>query len=162
MTGGRSRPRPRGTVLCGVVDTAEGREAVRIAGVLSTRIDARLVLAHAVDAPRGAADGVSARRRLWQAERMLAAMASELGLLGEVYLRVAFGDPVELLASVAAEEHAGLIVLGSRPKGRQGRRLRSRPAAALASASPVPVLVVPPQTRARSARRLALAEAAAR
>jgi hypothetical protein len=51
-----------------------------------------------------------------------------------------------------------VIVLGSRPRGARGRQLRCTLARELEAATTVPVLIAPPATRARSGRRLALAE----
>jgi len=60
---------------------------------------------------------------------------------------------------VAVEEGADVIVVGSRPRGARGRQLRCSLARELEAAQGVPVLIAPPATRSRSARRLALAEA---
>jgi hypothetical protein len=38
-----------GTILCGVTDSPEGRDAAQLADALSARLGLRLVLAHVVD-----------------------------------------------------------------------------------------------------------------
>jgi hypothetical protein len=49
-----------------------------------------------------------------------------------------------------------MIVLGSRPTGFGGRKLRCTLARDLEAATPVPVVVAPPSTRKRSDHRLSL------
>lgn len=150
-----------GTVVCGVTDTREGRDAAQLAKALSDRLGLRLVLAHAIDLPRGAQDSLTGRQQRRGAEHALAEIARDLGDGDEVALRIELGEPAELLAWIAAEERAAMIVLGSRAHGLLRRRLRSRLARSLRAVTPVPVLVAPPQTRKRSAQRLAVPEASA-
>lgn len=50
----------------------------------------------------------------------------------------------EMLARIAAEEAADLILIGSRRPGRFRRRLRDTVAADLVSQTPVPVVIAPP------------------
>ena len=151
----------QGTIVCGVTDTREGRDAAQLGRALSERLGLRLVLAHAVDVPRGAQESLTGRQRRRGAEQALAEIADGLDGRDEVATRVAFGDPAELLAWIAAEERAAMIVLGSRAQGLLRRRLRCRLARTLRAATPVPVLVAPPQTRKRSGHRLAVPQASA-
>jgi len=110
-----------------------------MAAALATRLGLRLVLAHVVDGngipPGELPDGIDAE------------------------VRVEHGDRAEVLAQIAAEEAADLIVVGSRPRRLRDRWLRCGLARELEATTPVPILIAPPQTRRRSARRLALAEA---
>jgi len=149
----------RGTIVCGVIDGAEGHAAAQIASALAARLRLRLVLVHVVPtvgslpaAPR------EERREQDLLERALGAT----GLDGdyEVETRVVAGSRVDALAEVAADEGADLIVLGSRPRGARGRQLRCALAVELEAAQAVPVLIAPPASRRRSKRRLALAHAA--
>jgi nucleotide-binding universal stress UspA family protein len=122
-----------GTIVCGVTGTAAARDASELAAALAARLGLRLVLVHVspdgeADAPAGAED-----------------------------VRVIRGRPAQALAEVAAEEGADVIVLGSRAAGLGRRLLRSGLARELEAATPVPVLVAPPSTRARSGHRLAVA-----
>jgi nucleotide-binding universal stress UspA family protein len=141
-----------GTIVCGVVDTAEGRAAAQLAGALAARLGLRLVLVHAV-ADQGSA---------W--ERDDATTESFLDTIDRsdsVETRIVSGNRVDALARVAAEEGADVIVLGSRARGARGRQLRCSLARELEAAQAVPVLIAPPATRERGRRRLSLAEAAA-
>jgi nucleotide-binding universal stress UspA family protein len=98
---------------------------------------------------------VTGRQDRSGAERTLEAIARELGHAAET--RVAVGEHAEALARVAAEEGADLVVVGARPAGVGGRKLRWTLARELEAATPVPVLLAPPSTRKRSDRRLAVA-----
>jgi nucleotide-binding universal stress UspA family protein len=138
-----------GTVLCGVDETLEAHAAAGMAAALATRLGLRLVLAHVVEAEEDASE----------AEAALARLVDELPQPEEVELRVEAGDRAELLGHVAAEEGADLIVLGSRPRRLRDRWLCCPLARELETVTPVPILVAPPQTRRRSARRLAVAAA---
>ena len=149
-----------GTIVCGVTDTTEGRAAAQLAGALSERLGLRLVLAHAVDTPPNAEESLTARQGLFGAERALSAAVRELGLAEDAETRVAIGQRADVLAQIAAEEGADLIVLGSRAGGFRGKQLQCTLARELEAATPAPVLVAPPQTRRRSVQRLALAETA--
>jgi nucleotide-binding universal stress UspA family protein len=140
-----------GTILCGVTDSPEGRDAAQLADALSARLGLRLVLAHVVDGvPVAAEESLTALQGRKGGERLLRAIAHELGPDQELDLRLAHGDRSERLAQFAAEEGADLIVVGSRPKGLRGRKLRCTLARELEAATPIPVLIAPPQTRKRS------------
>jgi nucleotide-binding universal stress UspA family protein len=136
-----------GTVLCGVDDTAEAQAATAMAAALATRLGLRLVLAHVV------ADGAAGFAP--------AQLVDGLPRPDDVELRVEAGDRAELLGQIAAEEGADLIVLGSRPHRLRARLLWCPLARELERVTPVPILIAPPQTRRRSARRLAVAAAPA-
>ena len=145
-----------GTILCDVTDSAEGRDAAQLADALSARLGLRLVLAHVVDGiPVGAEESVTALQGRKGGERLLRAIARDLGPGRELELRLAHGNRAERLAQFVAEEGADLIVVGSRPQGLRGRKLRCTLARELEAATPVPVLIAPPQARKRSDRRLA-------
>ena len=150
-----------GTILCGVSDSPEGRAAAEVADELSGRLGLRLVLAHVVDGIRvvGDEESLTAVQGRLGGERLLRAIARDLGAgLGagrEFELRLVHGPRAERLAQLAGEEGADLIVIGSRPMGLRGRRLRWKLARELEAATPVPVLVAPPQSRKRQDRRLA-------
>jgi nucleotide-binding universal stress UspA family protein len=151
-----------GTIVCGVTDSLEGRAAAQLAGALSARLGLRLVLAHVVDGlPSDALDSVTGQQLLSGAERTLGQIGQEVQPYNGAECRIAVGDRAERLAQFAAEEGADLLVIGSRPCGFRGRHLRSMLARELEAATPVPVLIAPPQTRKRTGRRLAVAEAAA-
>lgn len=146
----------RGTIVCGVTESADGRNAAELAHALGLRLGLRLVLVYVVDGvPTGTHDSLTARQRQTGAERTLHEIARKIG--NGTDKRVVLGDRAEAIAYVAAEEGAALIVLGSRPAGLRGRKLRSKLARELEATTPVPVLVAPPSTRKRSDHRLTLA-----
>jgi nucleotide-binding universal stress UspA family protein len=150
----------RGTVVCGVTETPDGRGAAELAVALGARLGLRLVLVHVVDGvPAGTHESLSARQRLAGAEQTLAQLAHEIGEGTEE--RVVIGSRADALAQIAAEEGADLIVIGSRPAGFGSRKLRSTLAQELEAATPIPVVVAPPATRKRTEQRLALATGAA-
>lgn len=150
----------RGTVVCGVTDTPDGRSAAELAAALGSRLGLRLVLVHAVDGvPPGTDESLSARQRQARAEQILAEVAREIGNGTEQ--RVLLGRPADALAQVAAEEGADLVVIGSRPAGLGSRKLRSTLARELEATTPIPVAVAPPMTRKRTDHRLAVATGAA-
>jgi nucleotide-binding universal stress UspA family protein len=150
----------RGTVVCGVTETPDGRSAAALAGALGTRLGLRLVLVHVVDGvPPGTHESLSARQRQMGAERALDEIARDLGDGTEK--RIMLGSRAEGLAQVAAEEGADLVVLGSRPAGFGNRKLRSTLARELEAVTPIPVVVAPPATRKRTEQRLAVAAGAA-
>ena len=148
-----------GTIVCGVTGTPEGRAAAELAGALSSRLGLRLVLVHALPHPRHRPLDPDVLRDRGEAEAMLRSIASGVGARET---RLVSGTRVDALTGVAAEEGADVIVLGSRPRGARGRQLRCTLARELEAAQSVPVLIAPPATRARSGRRLALAEPVAR
>ena len=150
----------RGTVVCGVTETPDGRSAAELAGALGTRLGLRLVLVHVVDGvPPGTHESLSARQRQAGGARVLHEIAREIGTGTEK--RIMVGNRAEALAQVAAEEGADLVVIGSRPAGFGNRKLRSTLARELEAATPIPVVVAPPTTRKRTEQRLAVTVGAA-
>ena len=148
-----------GTIVCGVTDSTEGRGAGELAAVLAARLRLRLVLVHVVDGMSSAEqESLGGRQRRSGATRLLEELVHEVGVGAEA--RLVLGPRGEALASVAAEEGADLIVLGSRAGGVRGKALRSGLALELEAQTPVPVLVAPPSTRKRSQLRLTAAAAA--
>jgi nucleotide-binding universal stress UspA family protein len=142
----------RGTILCGVTDSDEGRGALALAAELSDRLGLRLVLAHVADgiAPLGVngegSESVTTRAGREGAARLVARLAAEHGVAGSAEQRSAVGEPAALLAQIAAEEGADMIVVGSRARGWLRQGLRSRLARQLGTATRVPVVIAPPRT----------------
>ena len=143
----------QGTIICGVTDTDEGRQALATAVELSERLRLRLVLAHVVDGlgpSNGRANGdesVTMKGDREGAARLLGQLAAEHAVVDSAERRVAVGDAPSLLGQIAAEEAADLIVVGSRTRGRLRRGLESRLAGQLETETPVPVLIAPPRRR---------------
>lgn len=146
----------RGTIVCGVTESPDGRSAAELARALGQRLGLRLVLVHVVDGvPAGTHESLTARQRQSGADRTLDQIAREIGIATEK--RVVLGDRADALAQVAAEEGADMIVLGSRTTGLTSRKLRCTLARELEATTSVPVVVAPPSTRKRSDHRLSVA-----
>ncbi|MGB2951808.1 MAG: universal stress protein [Gaiellaceae bacterium] len=135
-----------GTIVCGIDDSRGAAEALRVASALSERLQLRLVLVHVAPGFRTAegADSVTAVQARTGAEGLVERIAKKHIANGSVDKRAEVGDPAEVLAQIAAEESADLIVLGSR---RRRRKLVSGLAAGLSTVAPCPVVVVPPAAR---------------
>ena len=156
----------RGTIVCGVTDTDEGRQALVTAAEIGERLGLRLVLAHVaegISASDGLLDGdesVTMKGGREGAARLLTRLAAEYDVVERAECRVAVGDAGSLLGQIAAEEAADLIVVGARARGRLRRGLESRLAERLETETPVPVLIAPP--RLRRARKAMAVETARR
>jgi nucleotide-binding universal stress UspA family protein len=142
----------RGTIVCGVTDSDEGRGALAVAAELSQRLGLRLVLAHVADgiAPLDVngegSDSVTSRADREGAARLVARLAAEHGVAGSAEQRSAVGDAATMLGQIAAEEGADLIVVGARERGWLRRGLASKLARQLETETPVPVVIAPPPT----------------
>ena len=137
----------QGTVVCAVTDGVESEQALELAAELSERLGLRLVLVQAVDGfASGDAETVTSKANRGGAEQRLARLAEAYGVAARAERRVAVGEPAALVAQVAAEEAADVIVVGARARG-WPRRLECRLAVELESETPVPVLIAPPGTR---------------
>ncbi len=131
------------TIICGVDRSVGAREALRIAVDLRDRFGYRVVAVHVVH--REEADGerdidATTLRARGRAERVLAEVLDDEGLVGTIEWRAEVGETAEQLAAVAEEERAALIVLGSQTAtARAG--LRGWLANELARRTAVPVAV---------------------
>ncbi|MEP7225508.1 MAG: universal stress protein, partial [Actinomycetota bacterium] len=145
----------RGTMICGVTDSDEGRGAVELGIELSVRLDMRLVLAHVVqgfyphDVNEDGPESATRKGDRIQAERLLTSLAEEYGVTETAERRSAVGDRAALLGQIAAEEAADVILVGSRARGWRGKGFESKLAEELESATPVPILIAPPSSRHR-------------
>jgi len=142
----------QGTVVCAVTDGEESADALELGAALSERLGLRLVLAHTVagvPVADGGDESVTMKAGREGAERRLARLAQEHGVVERAERRVAVGEPAGLLGQIAAEEAADIIVVGARARGWR-RRLESPLADELGSETPVPVLIAPPRGRRRS------------
>ena len=143
----------RGTMVCSVSDTEEGRGALEAAVELSKRLRLRLVLAHVAsgialnDDGSEAGESVSMKANREGATRVLARLAAEYGVT-DAERREAVGDEAAQLGQIAAEEAADVILIGARPRGRLRRGFESRLADDLETETPVPVLIAPLRARA--------------
>ena len=143
----------RGTILCGVTETEEGRQALATAAELTERLGLRLVLAHVAegigqfDGQVEGGESLTMKGDREGASRLLTRLAAEYGVADSAEHRVAVGDAPSLLGQIAAEEAADLIVVGARTRGHLRRGLESRLADQLETETPVPVLIAPPRLR---------------
>jgi nucleotide-binding universal stress UspA family protein len=137
------------TIICGIDDSPGAAEALRVARDVSANLDARLVVAHAAAGYKvaGADEGVSGLQAKRGAARLLERVAREQGIIAQTDQRIETGEPAEVLARIAAEERATMIVVGSRRQGLRRRKLLSGIAEELAETAPCPVVIVPPATR---------------
>ena len=130
-----------GTLVCGVEDSPEAAQALRVATRLSLDAGLRLVVVHVEDPIRpGLASRTSAQQR---GRQLLDRVLTQQAVRERVDTRVEVGPAAEELARVAAEEAATLILVGSPSRHCWRRRLRSTLTAELAASAACPVLVVP-------------------
>jgi nucleotide-binding universal stress UspA family protein len=134
-----------GTIVCGVDRSLGARTAVLTAVDLGCEFGVEVVAVHVVPSVQRELDVYLGERAQRTASELVASMlegnedAPDITVLGSV------GDRAERLTRVAREHDASLIVLGARTQGESRAFLRSRLAAELLEAGPVPVVVVPPE-----------------
>jgi nucleotide-binding universal stress UspA family protein len=133
------------SIVVGVDGSSGSHSAVLVAGVLATQLADPLVLAHAADDPPAFPYGDARVRELRRREavrdgtRLLERAGRDL----DARTRVVLGDPPELLADIADEEGAELLVVGAR--GLSGlTALLGSVSQRLAVMAACPVLIVPP------------------
>jgi nucleotide-binding universal stress UspA family protein len=146
----------RGTMICGVTDTDEGRGALDLSVRLSERLGLRLVLVHVAEgiSPLRVGEGdesVTMKGNREAGVRLLAQLAAEHGVADSAERRLAVGDPAGLIGQIAADEAADVIVVGARARGRFRRGLECRLAKELETETPVPVLIAPLRAGVRKA-----------
>lgn len=146
----------RASVVCGMNASPASRHAAEVASRLATRLDDRLVLAHAYSplragVERGYESGPLVSR--WRAAPMLldGARVSLQHLAGpDPELSLEPGIPRNALIEAAKREAAELLVVGSDGLGTPGRR---SVAEVLVASCPIPVLVVSAPTDLTGAER---------
>ena len=148
------------SAVCAVDETPIAGDVIRVASRMSEGLGLRLVLAHAVPVPTvpmPVTSGVAAARYAYPypvdleasregGEKLLERVAARAEEPEGAELRTVVGDPAESLLSLAAEEDAALIVVGSRGRGPLKAALLGSVSAALAARAACPVLIVPPDT----------------
>jgi nucleotide-binding universal stress UspA family protein len=140
-------------VLCGVDDSPIAADVIRAAARLRDRLGLRLVIAHAVREPVTVGVATVPYAYPYQSEteiardtpeELLEAIARRSPEAQRAELRAATGDPVETLLSLADEEHAELLVVGSRGRGALKAALLGSVSWAVAMRASCPVVIVPP------------------
>jgi nucleotide-binding universal stress UspA family protein len=151
------------SIVVGIDGSTEATEAARVAASLARDLDRRLVLAHVVADPTrypyGDRAGRETRRRqlIDAGDDLVQETSLEIGeestTTRVVLGRIGHGYVEDRLAMLSREEHADLLVVGSRRRNPILRTLLGGPAggstALLASMSECPVLVVPRSAGAR-------------
>jgi nucleotide-binding universal stress UspA family protein len=138
-----------GCIVCGIDDSRGARKAARVADNLARALGARLVLAHGTPIAPSVMYGVPfdndafQREAMQDARRLLddvasACSAEEISRLAE------FGSPIEVLVRVIEDEHADLLVVGTRGRGAMRSVLLGSVAHEMLAVSPCPVVVVSP------------------
>jgi nucleotide-binding universal stress UspA family protein len=131
-----------GTIVCGVGDSEEGRDAIQLAVALRRRLGQRLVLVHV-------------GRNRQPGTNLLEQLSADFDLEDEeVEFREGIDDSAQSLAQMAAEEGADLIVLWSRRSLFPSNRIVCKLALELEALTTIPVVIAPPQTIRRSGNRL--------
>lgn len=139
------------TVVCGIDESENARQALRFALRLSERLGMRLVLAYVAPPPfvpgASTVPGAGARVREFEIQfrsRLLARLAAAERAGTHLERRVAFGRPAEELAKVALGEGARLLIVGCRGRGVRRGALMGSVSRELAGRAPCPVVIVPP------------------
>jgi nucleotide-binding universal stress UspA family protein len=142
------------SIVSGVDGSEESRMAAAVAADLARELDLRLVIAHVADDPPTFPYGdlrlaeLQRRRGVQAVQQLFGTVAESLSVVPET--RIVYGNPVEGLNRVATEEHAELLVVGSRGRSGIAAALAGSVSTRLASESVVPVLVVSEEAGARS------------
>jgi nucleotide-binding universal stress UspA family protein len=141
------------TILCGIDGSTDARLVLGAAAQLSAQLEARLVVAHVVQASPaatrigsiGGAPTLAAPlgAELEAGRNVLEHLVRDEGLT-DVEQRVVVGFPADRLADLADEEDAELIVVGSRGRGAFKAAFLGSVSSELIGVARCPVLVVPP------------------
>ena len=147
------------SIVCGVDGSPESSAALYVAAGMAERLGARLVLAHVTEpasiqyahaarfggttipGPVAVQEQMAAQEET--GERLLEQTAAAAGV-ADAEQRVAIGFPAELLADIAEEENAELIVVGSRGRGAFKSAVLGSVSNSLVGFARCPVLIVPP------------------
>lgn len=144
---------PRSTIVCGLGESGTANQAARLAAGLAHELGVELVYAHAYapfsisgsSVPAGvdrfgAANGVEQHTGIPLPQCLVPGPATRV-ITGH-------GPAAQIINQVAAEQHAGLIVVGAGRHGRARRVLFGSVPMELAASAARPVLVVPQDVRA--------------
>ncbi len=140
------------SIVCGIDGSPDARAALRVAAKLSGRLGLRLVVAHILQMAELGSPGFSPAGRMPvmtavdaqidAGEQLLEQILREEDL-ADVERRVAYGFPAEGLADLADEQHAEMIVVGSRGRGAFKAAFLGSVSTELIGVARCPVLVVP-------------------
>jgi nucleotide-binding universal stress UspA family protein len=138
-------------IVCGIDDSTGARKAATVADDLAQALGARLVLVHGTPVAPSVMYGVPFDNDAFQREVMEhATQLLEDVARGctspEVSQRAEFGPAVEVLTRVIEDEHADLLVVGTRGRGAMRSVLLGSVSHEMVAVSPCPVVVVAPHT----------------
>jgi nucleotide-binding universal stress UspA family protein len=129
-------------LICAVDATPESAGAVCAAVAVGQALGMRIVLVHVAEREDGLAG--PARSAGADLERSLAG----LPVPADAIRRIEVGDPAELVVAAAHDEHAALILAGTRDAGVRGKAVFGSVAARIVELAPTPVIVAPAACRA--------------
>jgi nucleotide-binding universal stress UspA family protein len=144
-------------ILCGVDRSDEAAQAARFAADLAVRAGTRLILLHVAPQPWISTHSPESYERMREQEAF--DRAGHLGTVvnpirvdpaASVERVVEFGQPVDVLRSVAEARGVTHLVVGSRGQGAVEEVLAASTSGALAREAPCPVILVPAEPAAWS------------
>jgi nucleotide-binding universal stress UspA family protein len=146
------------SIIAAVDGSPEATGAARAAAELARLLDRRLILAFVANDPpvfpygEPASRELERRRALQRGAAVIDSVAANIGRPA-YRRRIPFagllqGSVAEQLASLAREENADLLLLGSRARGPLGAALLGSVSDQIAKISECPIIVVPPQSAA--------------
>jgi len=129
------------TIAVGFDDSPDARAAVRWAFALAARVDARVVIVHAV----GLMDRFEGRDQSHELEQSIQRLCDDCDFdHSRVRLHVTDGDACSVLLRTAADPIAAdLLVVGSRGQGKHPGLLLGSTSLELAEHATVPVVIIP-------------------
>ncbi len=135
------------TILAATDGSANGTDAIELAVTMARELHARLVLVHVTEYIVGKGGNYPRALDDDEVRQGLRARASELsaaGLPTSVVLReTTLGGPARVIAAVARDEGAGLLVTGSHGHTSLAQVVLGSVSSALVHLAPCPILVVP-------------------
>lgn len=145
------RDRP---VLCGVDDSDAAHAVLSVAAALAASLQRELVVVHALQGVAPGEVGVDEQAAATLDRDFATAAALIERLVHEAELpavpwraRIEPGLTAGQLAEVAGEEHAALLVVGSRGRGPRKGAILGSVSGGLVRSAPCPVVVIPPACR---------------
>jgi nucleotide-binding universal stress UspA family protein len=141
------------TVVCGVSDSDENRDVLRVAKHLAQKLGLSLTLVHVVPLPVPVAPtvgmvpvaDVELEDDLIESGRsLLTDIVAEMSLPAGTEQRIEIGTPVDRILGVAEDAEAALVVVGSHGRGAVASAFLGSVSTNIAAHAPCPVVVVSP------------------